>query len=258
MPDDIGFSPISVAIKANKLSKTKFHEIVPTSEAVERCRKIFDYEKNTLQLDRSNQSIGLPPSLIHTHEAISYAAQIDNMKNSYAVAALESQINNMEMLIRLMKPSILTLFTNSCHVWTYEYLNSFGFTKVYLPNDENLFRLENILEMQECPFDVYSKQSVIDGNIPQGTDMLIAEATEICSYLDLDIVDNIINGMKSGSVIVLYNINDHFSYYANNDEFDESKNDHPIFDINESIKNNNNCYCYHVGMTSGFSVIIKK
>lgn len=258
MSSDIGFSPISVAIKANKLSKTKIQNLVSTEDIINRSQVIFDYEKNTLNLDRSNQAIGLPPSFIHSHELLSYSSELDNPKNAYAVAAIESQANNIEMLMMLMKPSVVTIFSNPVHVWSYEYLNSFGFTKVYVPNDENLFRAENLLEMQECPFEVIDKEILLDGHLPEDTDLLYMDATDVASYLDIDILRNLLNEMKSGAVAVLININDHFSYYANGEEFDENKMDHPHFDIFETIRTIDNCYAYHVGTTSGFCVIIKK
>lgn len=258
MSNDIGFSPISVAIKSNKLSKSKLHEMMPSEEIANRCKIVFEYEKNTLSLDRSNQAIGLPPSFLHSHEVISYATQIENPKNSYALTAIESQGNNIEMIFNLIKPSVLTIFSYPAHVWSYDYLNSFGFTKVYVPNDENLFRAENLLEMQECPFEVLDKQSLLQGQIPEETDLLYADASDLASNLNIDILENLFNNMKSGSAIILVNINDHFSYYANGDEFDENKMDHPHFDINEAIKRLDNCYYYHVGTTSGFTLILKK
>jgi len=258
MSSDIGFSPISVAIKANKLSKSKFHEMMPSQEVADRCKKIFEYEKDDLSLDRSNQAIGLPPSFLHSHEVISYSSQLAEPKNSYALAAIESQANNIEMILTLMKPSVITIFSNPVHTWSYDYLNSFGFTKVYVPNDENLFRAENILEMQECPFEVVDKETLLNGEVPVDTDVLYADATDLASYVDIDILRNLFTSMKSGSIIILININDHFSYYANGEEFNEEKMDHPHFDINETIRTLDNCYYYHVGTTSGFCVIIKK
>lgn len=258
MSNDIGFSPISVAIKANKLSKSKFHEMMPSQEVAERCRKVFEYEKNDLSLDRSNQAIGLPPSFLHAHELISYSSQLAQPKNSYALSILESQANSVEMIFTLMKPSVITIFTNQVHAWSYDYLNSFGFTKVYVPNDENLFRLENILEMQECPFQVLNKEALLNGEVPADTDVLYADAVELASYVDVNILRNLFTNMKSGSVVLLTNINDFFSYYANNEEFDENKMDHPLFDIIETIRTLDNCYVYHIGTTSGFCVIIKK
>ena len=258
MSNDIGFSPISVAIKSNKLSKTKLHEIVPSSKIIENCKKVSIYEKDTLGLDRSNQSIGLPPSYIHACEAVSHAEQLDDVKNSYGLAIVEYIANQFELVVQLMKPSVMTLLTNPSHVFTYDYISSFGFDSVYVPNDESLFRSENIIENIECPFNVVSKNSLLNGQIPEETDLLMADAIELSSHLDIDIVPKIYASMKQGSVILLYNINDYYAYYANNDEFDENKPDHPIYDINQSIKNLDNCYYYHIGTSEGITVIIKK
>jgi len=258
MSNDTGFSPISVAIKSNKLSKTKFEEVVTTNGAIENCKKILQYEKDTLNLDRSNQSIGLPPSLIHAYEAVSFAEQMDDKKNSYAVAMIEYMAAQVEMIISLLKPSVITFFSNPSHVFTYDYINSFNLEKVYVPNDEYLFRSENIIENAECPFDVVSKNSLIDGEIPEETELLIADVTDISSHLDIDIISKMYSSMKNGSAILLFNNNDFYSYYANNDEFSELKLDHPFYDVNESIKNLQNCYYYHIGTSAGITVIIKK
>ena len=163
MSNYIGFSPISVAIKSNKLSKTKLHEIVPSSKIIENCKKVSMYEKDTLGLDRSNQSIGLPPSAIHTCEALSHAEQLDYPKNSYGLAIAEYIVGQIELVIQLMKPSVLTILSNPSHVFTYDYISSFGFDSVYVPNDESLFRSENIIENIECPFNVVSKNSLLNG-----------------------------------------------------------------------------------------------
>lgn len=258
MSNDIGFSPISVAIKSNKLSSTKLHEVVPSSKIIENCKKVLTYERDTLGLDRSNQSIGLPPSFIHSYEAISRAEEMDNPKNSYALAIIEYITIQFELVVQLMKPSIVTLLSNPSHILTYDYVSSLGFDTVYVPNDELLFRSENIIENEECPFNVVSKNSLLNGEIPEGTDLVMADAIELASYLDIDIIPKIYSSMKQGSVIVLININDFYSYYANNDEFDEDKPDHPIYDINQSIKNLDNCYYYHIGTSEGITVIIKK
>lgn len=258
MSNDTGFSAIAVGIKSNKLSKTIFHEVVGINKLIENCQKILDYEKNTLNADRSNQSIGLPPSLIHAYEAVSYADQIEDPKNSYAAAVTEYMVGQVELIFQLLKPSVVVLFTNPTHSFTYSYISSFNFEAVYVPNDEYLFRSENILEQQECPFNVVSKLSLINGEIPNDTDLLVADVTDLSSYVDMSILENIYENMKSGSAILLYNNNDFYTYYANNDEFSEDKMDHPIFDINQSIKNLPNCNYYHIGSTAGVTIIIKK
>jgi len=255
--EEIGYSPISTIIKGNKLSNTIYQQVVSYSDITDRSKAILDYEKDTLSLDRSNQSIGLPPSVLHAYELLSLASQFDEKQNSYALAGMQYMAGQVEMVISLYKPKNVLWMNLPAHGLPREYINQFNFENFYVVNDEQLFRDEHVIENSETPFTVLEEADILSGVFPSTIDLIIMDTVSFSSLFDLSALEKIYENLAVGGVILLYNNNDYITYYANNDEFEEEKPYHPIYDVNQQIKTLNNALVYHISTTAGITVIIK-
>lgn len=258
MSSDIGNSPISMAVKAVKLSKSQYQLSFSLDKLIEANKKILDYEVNELEMDRSVQSIGVYPSDLHSYELISYGSLYENKEETYLLGISTFQVIEVEMVIKLLKPKSLLYYDNPIAGTTTEYIQSLGIEKVYLPNDENLFRSENLILNQEIPFDIVYKSDILQGILPENIDLVIINAINLSMTFDIDVIEKIYNGINSGSVIVLFNNNDFTTYYVNNDEVDEKTTHHPLYDVNEAIMKLEECYVYHIASPAGITVIVKK
>lgn len=258
MSSDIGTNPISMAIKATKLSRSQYQLTHSIDKVVADSKAILDYETNVLNMDRSVQSIGVYPSDLHSYELFTYASLYENKEETYAMGLNTFIILQIEMIIKLCKPKAMLYYDMTLNGCPTEYIQSLGIEKVYVPNDESLFRSENLILKSESPFEVVYKTDILNGILPENVDLIIINAVNLSMTFDLDVIEKIFTAAKPGSAILLYNNNDYTSYYANNSEVDEKTLHHPLYDVHEAVAKLENCYSYHIASPAGITVITKK
>jgi hypothetical protein len=252
-------SAASHCVKANKLSKTLFNSLISEPKLRDYCSKVLNYEIEELKLDRNPNSIGAYPSDIHSYESL---VTLSNSSNdgteSYPYHVLSARSMQLEMVIMLYKPSSV-LFYNA-FFWAYpvDYLESLPIQTIYVPNDEDLYRAENIYLNREVGVEVVEKADLDNGIIPDGVEMICVNGVNLSSGFDHSLLSRLFEALPVGGVVFIDNNNDFLQYYINGSDTQVHNPANPIHDINLAIFNLPNSLVYHIPTSIGFTVIIKQ
>lgn len=250
---------ISTSIKANKLSNTLFASLITEEKLKDYCSLVLSYEVNDLNLDRGVQSIGVLPSDIHNYENLVVYNNTSNDKTeSYPYHAVAARSMQLEMAIMLNKPSSLLFYNASFWAYPVDYLESLPVETIYVPNDEDLYRAENVYLNREVGIEVVEKADLDNGIMPNGVDMICINAVNLSGQFDHTLLSKLFEGLPVGGVIFLDNNNDFLSYYLNKSDTKAENLSNPLYDLNIAINSLENALVYHIPTSIGFTIIIKQ
>jgi hypothetical protein len=256
MPTDKNI--ISNVVKAVKLSKTLFQDIISQEKMTDYCEKVLSHEVNDLSLDRSIQSIGIRPSNIHQYENfIMYKDLASDSNDSLPYSAAASRAIQFEMVLSLLKPKNILFYTSSFWAFPVDYLEQLSVENVYIPNDEDLYRAENVYLNREISLNVLESSDLDLAIFPEDIDLVCVNGTVVASNLNQDLLLEIYSKLNSGSVIFIDNNNDFLQYYVNGSDTDPVNLSNPLHDLNQAIGLLPNSSVYHIPTMAGFTVIIK-
>jgi hypothetical protein len=250
---------ISTSVKANKLSNTLFNNLITREKIKNYCSLVLDNEVKNLNLDRGVQSIGALPSDIHNYEnLVIYNNSSNDGTESYPYHAVAARSMQLEMAIMLYRPSSV-LFCNASF-WAYpvDYLESLPVETVYVPNDEDLYRAENVYLNREVGVEVVEKADLDNGIIPDGVEMICVNGVNLSSGFDYSLLSKFFDKLPVGGIIFIDNNNDFLQYYVNGSDTEIQNLTNPINDMNLAIANLPDSLVYHIPTSIGFTIIIKQ
>jgi hypothetical protein len=257
MPTDQ--SSISNTVKSNKLSKTIFKNLITELKIKDYCSKVINYETQDLLLDRSAQSIGVYPSDIHNYQSIVNRDRTSNNGEEslpYNVASLRAM--QLEMAIMLHKPSNLLFYNASFWCYPIDYLESLPVENIFVPNDEDLYRAENVYLKREVNVQVVDESDLDSGIIPEDVDMICINGVNLSANFDQTLLSKLFEKLPVGGIIFIDNNNDFLQYYINGTDTKPENLSNPIYDMNIAIEALPNALVYHMATTVGFTIIIKQ
>lgn len=245
-------------LKANAMSKTLFQSNFE-EKIIGYCTEVSKYEIEDLELNRTRQEIGIYPSELHTYELISQIPQALGNEIPYILETNTTSVNQVEMVLKLAKPSCVLFQKANFYTFPVDYLQELGIQTIYIPNDENVFRAENIYLNSECPLEVYDYTLFEDGIIPEGIDMMVLSALHLSMSQNKELLSALYNQLPENGIIYMYNSNDFMSLYDWRDKMSKNLNEeHPFFDIHSAITQLPNALFYHIPTGSGFTIIVKQ
>jgi hypothetical protein len=251
--------PISNSLKGNKLSKTLFKNLITESKIKNYCSTVLTHETEDLNLDRGIQSIGVMPSDIHNYENILiYDDSSDNGLESYPYNSVMLRAMQLEMAVMLYKPSSLLFYNASFWSYPVDYLESLPVENVYVPNDEDLYRAENVYLNREVQVNAVEKTDIDAGLLPDGVDMICVNGINLASKFSQDLLPLLFENLPVNGVIFIDNNNDFLQYYFNGSDTKVENLTNPIYDLNAAIANLEGALVYHIPTAIGFTVIIKQ
>lgn len=257
MPAEI--TPMSNALKGNKLSKTLFKNIITESKIKNYCSQVLDNEVNQLNLDRGVQSVGTMPSDIHNYEnLVIYDKSTIEGTESYPYSAVMLRAMQLEMAVMLYRPSSLLFYNASFWSFPVDYLESLPVDNIYVPNDEDLYRAENVYLNREVDVNVLEKSDIDAGILPSGVDMICINGVNFSSKFSQDLLTLLFEALPVNGIIFIDNNNDFLHFYSNGSDTEFQNLDSPINDLNTAIASLNNALVYHISTAIGFTVIIKQ
>jgi hypothetical protein len=250
---------ISTSIKANKLSNTLFGNLITQEKMKDYCSLVLSHEVEYLNLDRGVQSIGVLPSDIHNYEnLVAYDNTSNDGTESYPYHAVTARSMQLEMAIMLNKPSSLLFYNASFWSYPVDYLESLPVETIYVPNDEDLYRAENVYLNREVDVEVVEKADLDDGIIPNGVDMICINGVNLSSQFDHTLISKFFEKLPVGGVIFIDNNNDFLSYYLNKSDTKAENMSNPLYDLNIAINGLEDALVYHMPTSIGFTIIIKQ
>jgi|688.fasta_scaffold00336_48 hypothetical protein len=253
---------MSVSIIANDMSKTIFKSTYEDNIS-EYCKQVLDYEVESLELSRTRRDIGIYPSDLHSYEIISMAKDPAKFEmiiegRSFPVEVNTFLVGQLEMAIKLAKPSSIVFMSCNFFALPLDYLESLNIENVYIPNDENVYRAENIYLNRECNLNVLNPADLQNGIFPSNVDMFVANATHISMGINPNIIQEMYDHLPVNGVLYIINSNDFMAYYDNVVDISiASVEGHPMYDVNTAIAALDNALVYHIPTGAGFTVIIK-
>lgn len=224
------------------LSQTEFDSIITSEKLKENCSSVYANEIG-LDVDRSVESIGQFPSEFHNYQLLA-----DGL--SEYVTAVRFGAIQLEMMLKVADPENV-LFTNPSFVnLPHEYI-TLGFPfNAYIPNDENLYRAENIYSNTESSLNVLDPLDIQNGDIPTNIDMIVTNGTYLSSNPNQNILSDLYSKLSSGGIILVAISNDYMNLYSR-------KNVHPMVSVHDQMKQLPDATVYHVPTAIGFTVIVK-
>lgn len=249
---------ISTTIKANKLSNTLFNTLMTQEKIKNYCNLVLNHEIEDLKLDRGVQSIGVMPSDIHNYENfMTYDNTSNDGTESFPYHTVAARAMQMEMAVMLYRPSSLLFYNASFWVYPVDYLENLPVQTIYVPNDEDLYRAENIYLNREVKVEAVEKEDLDNGIIPNGVDMICVNGVNIAGSIDFTLLPKLFEQLPVGGIIFIDNNNDFLQYYLNKSDTKTENYSNPLYDLNNAIKNLTNALVYHMPTSTGFTVIIK-
>lgn len=250
---------ISTSIKANKLSNTLFGNLITQEKIKDYCNLVLSHEVEYLNLDRGVQSIGVLPSDIHNYENLVVYDNTSNDKTeSYPYHAVAARSMQLEMVTMLYRPSSLLFYNASFWAYPVDYLETLPVDTIYVPNDEDLYRAENVYLNREVDVEVVEKSDLDNGIIPNGVDMICINGVNLSSGFDHTLLSKLFEKLPLGGVIFIDNNNDFLQYYVNKSDTKAENLSSPLYDLNLAISSLENALVYHMPTSIGFTVIIKQ
>lgn len=257
MPAEI--TPMSNSLKGNKLSKTLFKNIITESVIKDYCSQVLNHEVNDLNLDRGVQSVGIMPSDIHNYENIViYDHSTPDGSESFPYSAVMLRAMQLEMAVMLYKPSSLLFYNASFWSFPVDYLENLPVDNIYVPNDEDLYRAENVYLNREVNLNVVEKADIDAGVLPVGVDMICINGVNFSSRFSQDLLSTLFDALPVNGMIFIDNNNDFLHLYSNGSSTKAENLGNPINDLNIAIANLNNALVYHISTAIGFTIIIKQ
>jgi len=233
---------LNAIANAKDLSKTKHESIITNEKLKENASKVFSNEIG-LEADRSVSAIGRFPSDFHNYEMVAKGVGEFNDLVSFGVM-------QAEMVINLFKPSAV-LFTNAHFlIFPHEYLSAAFDFDVFVPNDENVYREEMVINNTETSLSVLDPEDIQAGNIPNSVNLIVTSGQYLTSNPDQDIMLNFWNALPSGGAILILASNDYINLYSR-------KAHHPLWDVHIQTKELPGALSYHIPTLIGFTVVIK-
>lgn len=224
------------------LSKTKHQNIITDEKLKENASKVFANEV-ALEADRSVPAIGRFPSDFHNYEMVAKGLSEFNDTVYFSVMQIE-------MVMNLFKPSGV-LFTNAHFlIVPHEYLSTAFDYDIFVPNDENLYREEMVINNTETSLSVLNPEDIQAGNIPNSINLIVTNGQYLTSNTDQDIVLNFWNALPSGGAILICASNDYINLYSKQTE-------HPLWDLHLRVKELPGSLVYHIPTFIGFTIVIK-
>jgi len=262
MSSPSGLNAISVAMIANDMSKTIFKNDYQEKTS-EYCKQVFEYEVDDLSMDRDRREIGIYPSDLHSYELMGKAPEaiesgLINGARAFAIETNTFLVGQLEMAIKLAKPTSIVFMSCNFFAFPLDYLESLNIENVYIPNDENVYRAENIYLNRECNLNVLDPSDLQNGIFPSNVDMFVANATHISMGINSNAIQEMYDHLPINGVLYIINSNDFMAYYDNVASSDTaSAEGHPMYDVTTAISALENALVYHIPTGAGFTVIIK-
>jgi hypothetical protein len=229
-------------LKSVMYSDTHYDEVISEQDLTDMASSVFANEIG-LEADRSVESIGVFPNSFYGYEQISNG-------HTDAMAVVRLNAMQLEMLLKLAKPTGVLFFKSGFMISPHNYLDSLLSCPVYVPVDEDLYRSENNWLNAPSPLSTFDNSEVEQGIIPVGVNVVVFYSQSLVSEPNLDIVENIFSSLPSGGVMIFLDNNNYQTTYIapEVDLYD---------DLAKAIKSIDNSKCYHISTGTGFTVLIK-
>jgi hypothetical protein len=196
-----------------------------------------------LEADRSVESIGAFPNSFYGYEQVSNG-------HTDAMAVARFSALQLEMLLKLAKPTGVLFLKLGFMVSPHNYLDSLLSCPVYVPIDEDLYRSENNWLNGPTPLNTFDYLEVEEGILPVDVNVVVFNSQALVSDPNTEIVQNIFNSLPSGGVMIFLDNNNYQTTYVTpeTDLYD---------DLAKLIKSIDNSKSYHISTGTGFTVLIK-
>lgn len=229
-------------LKAVEYSNTHYDEVISEQDLIDMASSVYSNEIG-LEADRSVESIGIFPNSLYTYEQV-------NNGHTGAMAVIRLVALQLEMILKLAKPTGVLFFKSAFMAGPHNYLDSLLSCPVYVPVDEDLYRSENNWLNGPTPLSTVSSSDIEQGIIPADVNVVVFYSTGLVSSIDTDIVANVFESLPSGGIMVfMENNNFQTTYVAPEVDL--------YHDLAQLIKSINNSKSYHIPTGTGFTVLIK-
>ena len=232
----------SSMLKSVEYSNTHYDEVISEEDLVNMASSVYSNEIG-LEADRSVESIGVFPNGFYGYEQVSNG-------HTDAMAVARFTALQLEMLLKLAKPTGVLFFKLDFMVSPHNYLDSLLSCPVYVPVDEDLYRSENNWLNGPTPLNTFDSSELEQGILPADVNVIVFNSQSLVSDPDTEIVQNIFGLLPSGGVMIFtYNNNYQTTYVTpETDLYD---------DLAKLIKSIDNSKSYHISTGTGFTVLIK-
>lgn len=229
-------------LKAVNYSNTHYDEIISEQDLISMASSVYANEIG-LEADRSVESIGVFPNSLYTYQQISNG-------HTDAIAAVRLVALQLEMLLKLAKPTGVLFFKSAFMSAPHNYLDSLLSCPVYVPVDEDLYRSENNWLNGPTPLNIVSISDIEEGIIPADVNVVVFYCTALVSSVNTDIITNVFESLPSGGIMIFMENNNYQTTYIapEVDLYD---------DLANLIKSIDNSKSYHISTGTGFTVLIK-
>jgi hypothetical protein len=229
-------------LKSVEYSNSHYDEIISEQDLIDMASSVFANEIG-LEADRSVESIGAFPNSFYGYEQVSNG-------HTDAMAVARFSALQLEMLLKLAKPTGVLFLKLGFMVSPHNYLDSLLSCPVYVPIDEDLYRSENNWLNGPTPLNTFDYLEVEEGILPVDVNVVVFNSQALVSDPNTEIVQNIFNSLPSGGVMIFLDNNNYQTTYVTpeTDLYD---------DLAKLIKSIDNSKSYHISTGTGFTVLIK-
>jgi hypothetical protein len=229
-------------LKSVEYSNSHYDEIISEQDLIDMASSVFANEIG-LEADRSVESIGAFPNSFYGYEQVSNG-------HTDAMAVARFSALQLEMLLKLAKPTGVLFLKLGFMVSPHNYLDSLLSCPVYVPVDEDLYRSENNWLNGPTPLNTFDYLEVEEGILPVDVNVVVFNSQALVSDPNTEIVQNIFNSLPSGGVMIFLDNNNYQTTYVTpeTDLYD---------DLAKLIKSIDNSKSYHISTGTGFTVLIK-
>lgn len=229
-------------LKSVEYSNTHYDEVISEQDLTDMASSVYANEIG-LEADRSVESIGVFPNSFYVYQQVSNG-------HTDIMAAIRFNAFQLEMLLKLAKPTGVLFFKSGFMISPHNYLDSLLSCPVYIPVDEDLYRSENNWLNGPTPLNTFDNSEVEQGIIPDDVNVVVFYSQALVSDTNTEIVQNIFNSLPSGGVMIFLDNNNYQTTYVTpeTDLYD---------DLAKLIKSIDNSKSYHISTGTGFTVLIK-
>lgn len=229
-------------LKAVDYSDTHYDQIISDQDLIDMASSVYANEIG-LEADRSVESIGVFPNSLYTYQQVSNG-------HTDAMAAIRLVALQLEMLLKLAKPTGVLFFKSAFMSAPHNYLDSLLSCPVYVPIDEDLYRSENNWLNGPTPLNTVNISDIEEGIIPADVNVVVFYCTALVSSVNTDIITNVFESLPSGGIMIFMENNNYQTTYIapEVDLYD---------DLANLIKSIDNSKSYHISTGTGFTVLIK-
>ena len=229
-------------LKSVQYSNTHYDEVISEQDLTDMASSVYANEIG-LEADRSVESIGAFPNSFYVYEQVSNG-------HTDIMAAIRFNALQLEMVLKLAKPTGVLFFKSTFMISPHNYLDSLLSCPVYVPIDEDLYRSENNWLNGPTPLNTFDSSEVEQGIIPVGVNLVVFHSQALVSDPNTEIVQNIFDALPSGGVMIFLDNNNYQTTYLapEVDIYD---------DLAQLIKSIDNSKSYHISTATGFTVLIK-